>query len=531
MERWGNRRVNGKYEVMFLLIFFAFLAGIVTILSPCILPILPVVLSGSVAGGKKRPFGIITGFVVSFTFFTLTLSTIVKATGIPADTFRLLSIVIIIGMGLSLLLPQFQVVLEKLFSRLANLAPKATQDGFWGGILVGLSLGLIWTPCVGPILASVISLAISGTVTGSAVFITLAYSAGTAIPMLIIVFTGRRLFQFIKNPVGIQKFFGVVMILTGLAIYLNFDRKFQTYILDVFPNYGTGLTQFENIPQIKPQLADMAVQKTAPELIAGGSWFNSLPLTLESQRGKVVLLDFWTYTCINCIRTLPYLTAWDTKYKDLGLVIIGVHSPEFEFEKSEKNVANAIRDFGIKYPVMQDNDFATWNAYSNRYWPAHYFIDKKGVIRHTHFGEGEYDQSEKIIQELLSEESDPVTGPIANPTYQITSRTPELYLGTKRRVTGYTTQTGDWSDTEEYAHPKKGATLTLKYTAKDVFLVMRPTEGPVTVRVYLDDKFSQDITVDSDRLYDIARLKTSGSHTLRLEFPEDGVQLFAFTFG
>src|SRR3989338_5472143 len=442
---------------MIILIAFAFLAGVVTILSPCILPILPIILSSTIGDqntGRLRPFGVVTGFVLSFTLFTLFLSTIVRLSGVPADTLRLVSVLVIAGFGASLLIPQFQVLLERLFSKLAGLMPNGqNRTGFGGGLLIGFSVGLLWTPCVGPILASVISLAITGTVTFDAFLITLAYSLGTAIPMFLIMLGGqnalRRVPWLLSNLGHIQKLFGVLMILTAIGIFLNIDRRFQTFILDTFPQYGTGLTKLEDNELIRNQLDkksgneikkedlgkpmfDLIEPKgvKAPEIIPGGVWFNSEPLTLEQLSGKVVIIDFWTYSCINCQRTLPYLRDWNKKYKDKGLVIIGVHAPEFEFEKSEKNVAEAIKDFKLTYPIVQDNEFETWRAYNNRYWPAKYFIDKEGYIRYSHFGEGAYDESEKVIQELLKEAgASDVSLEINNPVYQINAKTPEIYLG------------------------------------------------------------------------------------------------------
>ena len=387
---------------MILLIAFAFLAGVITILSPCILPVLPIILTSSIGGvntGKSRPMGVVIGFILSFTFFTLFLSTIVRLSGISADTLRLISVFVIGGFGISLLVPQFQVLVERLFSKLAGFMPSSQgRTGFGGGLLIGFSVGLLWTPCVGPILASVISLAITGTVTFDAFLITLAYSLGTAIPMFLIMLGGqnvlRRVPWLLSNLGHIQKLFGVLMILTAIGIFFNVDRRFQTFVLNTFPQYGTGLTKFEDNELIRNQLDkksgneikkedlgkpmfDLIEPKgvQAPEIIPGGAWFNTNPFTLKQLRGKVVVIDFWTYSCINCQRTLPYLRDWNEKYKDKGLVIIGIHAPEFEFEKNEKNVAQAIKYFNLTYPIVQDNDFATWRAYNNRFWPAKYFID------------------------------------------------------------------------------------------------------------------------------------------------------------
>lgn len=313
---------------MFLLVAFAFLAGFITILSPCILPILPIVLSGSLTGGHRRPLGIVTGFILSFTLFTLFLAAIVKATGISADILRSLSVFIILLFGASLLLPNFQVFMEKLFAKLSSLVTRnSTQaTGFWSGMVLGISLGLVWTPCVGPIIASVITLAATSSVTGSAILITFAYSLGTAIPMFAITYGGRTLLNkvpwLLKNTARIQKGFGVLMILVAISIFFNLDRQFQTFVLDKFPSYGTGLTKIEENDLVKNSLKSLRspqVDKNmtgkpmpernsypqAPELIPGGEWINSKPLTMASLKGKVVLIDFWTYTCINCIRTLP----------------------------------------------------------------------------------------------------------------------------------------------------------------------------------------------------------------------------------
>ncbi len=575
---------------MILLIAFAFLAGVITVLSPCILPILPIILTSSIGGvntGKSRPMGVVIGFILSFTFFTLFLSTIVRLSGIPAETLRLVSVIVIAGFGVSLLIPQFQILIERLFSKLADFMPNSQgRTGIGGGLLIGFSVGLLWTPCVGPILASVISLAITGTVTFDAFLITLAYSLGTAIPMFLIMIGGqnalRRVPWLLSNLGYIQKVFGVLMIVTAIGIFFNVDRRFQIFVLNTFPQYGTGLTKLEDNELIRNQLDkksgtemkkvdmgkpmfDLILPKgvKAPEIIPGGTWFNNGPRTLEQLKGKVVIIDFWTYSCINCQRTLPYLKDWNEKYKDKGLVIIGVHAPEFEFEKNQKNVAQAIRDFQLTYPIVQDNDFATWRAYNNRYWPAKYFIDKEGYIRYSHFGEGAYDESEKVIQELLKEAgATDVSSKINNPTYQIQAKTPEIYLGygridhfaspediEKDTLGHYTTPSnlgynemayeGDWNVMEEYANPQIGAKLHLNFDAQEVFLVMRSKGSPAKIKIYIDDTtqfFGKDVingtvTIDVDTLYKIIKLPAPGNHNLRLEFEDNNAELYAFTFG
>jgi cytochrome c biogenesis protein CcdA/thiol-disulfide isomerase/thioredoxin len=589
---------------MLLLIFFAFIAGVITILSPCILPILPVVLSGSVGSGRRRPQGIITGFILSFTFFTLFLSAIVRSIGISANALRGFSIIVILIFGISLLLPQFQIFTEKLFSRLSGkLALKGAHEGFAGGFLVGLSIGLIWTPCVGPILASVITLAATSDVTLSALFITLAYSLGTAIPMFAIMYGGRNLLQkvpwLLPNTNKIQKGFGMLMILTAIGIYFNIDRRFQTYILETFPQYGVGLTKFEDNETVKKQLdrlkgieeaplrpdftkvssgkqgsagqgsfdGDLGSQKIeAPEIITGGEWFNSDPLTIKELQGKVVLIDFWTYSCINCQRTFPYLRDWHDTYKDQGLVIIGVHSPEFEFEKSAENVKKAIRDFDLQYPVIQDNNFETWSAYGNRYWPAKYIIDKDGYIRYFHAGEGSYAETEKVIQKLLKESGQTINVAIKSDTNlnRNLDISHETYLGYQRMeflmgqgnagpgeqkftVSDNITKNmfsfgGTWNIGEESATAVRNTVIVYNFNAEKVFLVMNPGETAGKVKVYLDGKLVNAksagkhvrdgvVTVDSDMLYELIDLKGDpGNHILQLEFTP-GISAFAFTFG
>lgn len=563
---------------MLILILFAFLAGLVTILSPCILPVLPIVLSGSVSEGKKRPLGIVAGFVISFTFFTLFLSAIVKATGISSDLLRNISVVLIILLGVSLVIPQAQLLFEKLFSYFSQFSNSSTKDGFWPGVAVGLSLGLLWTPCVGPILASVISLALTGSVNGSAALITFAYALGTSLPMLAITYGGRALLQkvpwLLRNSAHIQQGFGVVMVIIGVALFFNVDRQFQSWLLQKFPQYGTGLTALETnkvvqekLQTIKKNTSD-ALSATAPDFTGGDGWLNSETLSLQTNlKGKVVLVDFWTYSCINCINTLPYIEKWYETYKDQGFVVVGVHSPEFEFEKKKENVAKAIADFGLTYPVVQDNHFVIWNAYNNQYWPAHYLIDQNGKIVYTHFGEGKYAETENKIRELLGQSAmpEPREGELSLASRE---QTPETYLGYKRaesyirqlNITPDAEKTyqfsgqipndgvglaGKWLVGSEFIQAQAdGAQLHLNFAAKKVFLVIGTKElsKPTMVKVMLDGQpltkeqltsdMSEDgtITISDPRKYDMVALPVTGRHILSLTV-SSGVQLYAFTFG
>jgi cytochrome c biogenesis protein CcdA/thiol-disulfide isomerase/thioredoxin len=607
---------------MQVLLAFAFLSGVITVLSPCILPVLPIVLSGSVGGGKARPFGVLTGFVVSFTVFTLTLSAIVQALGIPADALRVVAVVLIVLFGVVMLVPQLRDGFELLTSRIASRSkgsqpvaagPGARRPGYWSGLVVGLSLGLIWTPCVGPIMASVITLALTQHVNGGAVFITLAYTLGTSIPMLAVMLGGRALLTRVpaltRNAANIQKGFGVLMIVMGVAIGLGWDRQFQAAILRAFPNYGSGLTAIEKAPSVRvalktlepgaaaggtvagnssgehvftgamdvtPQNGVLGDYGIAPAFVTKGMWFNtegvvpmpgqpyeggSLPLSLQSLRGKVIVVDFWTYSCVNCVRTLPYLKAWYDTYRSRGLVIIGVHTPEFEFEKKSANVARAIRDLGVDWPVVQDNDYSQWNAYANQYWPAHYFIDAKGHVRYFHFGEGEYDVSEIVIQALLKEAGTDVGGIVSKPAPEIDAQTPETYLGYGRgrgfasatvpapdMVTDYLPArvpqngewnlSGKWTITQQYVLPESSGTLELGFQAKNVFLVIEPQGSGGKIIVSVDGQPGADTADVKDgvlapresRVYQLVGLKQAGAHLLRLEV-QGQVRLFAFTFG
>jgi thiol-disulfide isomerase/thioredoxin len=381
------------------------------------------------------------------------------------------------------------------------------------------------------------------------------------------------------------------MIVVAVAIIFNVDRTFQTVILTTFPNYGTGLTNIENNPLVsaalkeftqKPSQSDIGKpmnevqnqnastlprQGKAPGFTKfSGAWINTPPLTMEGLKGNVVLVDFWTYTCINCIRTLPYVENWYQKYKDKGLVIIGVHTPEFEFEHDTNNVKKAVADFKLTYPVVQDNNYGIWQDYSNQYWPADYLVDKDGYIRDTHFGEDDYDKTEKTIQELLSEHGTPVTNTIHNTMYDINAQTPETYIGNNRleynvspeQITvdkpqtftvpatipiNYFAYSGNWTISGDRAMPNTGAKLTEHFSSQQVFLVMRPknpnTKGVITVTIdgnpvtqeAGDDVTHSTVTVSDDRLYRLINLPQPGDHILQLKFMDNNLELYAFTFG
>jgi cytochrome c biogenesis protein CcdA/thiol-disulfide isomerase/thioredoxin len=592
------------------LLAFAFVSGIVTILSPCILPVLPVVLSGGVAGGKARPLGVVAGFVASFSTFTLALTAIVEAVGVSPDVLRIVAVALIAAFGLVMAVPALRGLFERAVVRIAGLASRqrgggAPRSGFWAGLPVGVGLGLVWTPCVGPIMASVVSLALTQRVDGGAVAITLAYALGTSIPMLAVMVGGRALLERVpglkRNAGRIQQGFGVLMIAVAVSIAFGLDRRLQAAILDVLPNYGAGLTRLEQAAPVRealaardgatepgsgsgdspgkaeafrgapsdpadwPKAGRLADYGEAPEFVTGGRWLDAdggaaAARTLASLRGRVVVVDFWTYSCINCVRTIPYLRTWHEAYRELGLTIVGVHTPEFEFEKNPGNVERAMRDLEVAWPVLQDNAYAQWKAYGNRYWPAKYFIDARGRVRYFHFGEGSYGESERVIRALLEEAGTTVGEPVSGGEAKLASRTPETYLGSlrgtgpvgasarpgepldyrsaRRPANGEWTLDGRWTIAGEYAVPETAGALELGFHARDVFLVVEP-EGPGgSIEVLVDGRPAAD-TADAragvlapveSRMYHLVRLAAAGPHVLRLAV-KGRLRLFAFTFG
>lgn len=550
---------------MLLLMGFAFLAGVVTVLSPCILPVLPVVLSGGISGGKARPWGVITGFIASFTVFTLTLSALVQALGLNPDLLRWISAGLIALFGVVLVVPAlkdaFLAWTTRLVTRSSTVKPSKPSGGYWAGLVLGLGLGVVWTPCVGPIMASVITLALSSSVDASSVLITLAYTVGTAIPLFLVMNGGRALLQRVpwltRNSSGIQRAFGVLMLFTALALFTGADRAFSSWLLQVFPSYGSGLTAIENQDAVKAELTrrtpSIKVSQEDPLTLGQGAWINSDPLTLGGLKGKVVLVDFWTYSCVNCVRTLPYLRDWYAKYHDKGLVIVGVHSPEFAFERSESNVRQAMSELKVTWPVVQDNAFGIWNAYRNQYWPAHYLYDRDGKLIQTHFGEGAYAETEAAIAKALGT-------PVAASTVSAVPvsdgpKTKETYLGYGRGAnfsspewhadvtadksvqysvpelkTDHWAFGGRWTVGRESSRGGAGSSLVLSYQGARVYLVMSPVGKPVNVKVSVDGKPLPSITVESDRMYNPVDLPSQASGLLKLEF--DGpVQVYAFTFG
>jgi len=596
---------------MALLILFGFVAGAATALSPCVLPVLPIALSAGATGGRRRPLGIVAGLAVSFTFATVALVYVISALGLPDDLLRKLAIFVLIGFGVSLMIPPLAARIEAYMSRFAGRAGvRSGGDGFWSGTAVGASLGLVYAPCAGPILAGVITVSASQPFTAGRLAVALSYGLGSAVVLYFLMLGGRRVMASLaRRGIGLQIAMGAVMVAVALAMLGNYDIKFQNQIASSLPSFlvnpsksledtsaarsaladvrsgggggfgeataeaaVTGSSQRSGAQQGgggggRGRASDLPVLGTPPEFVDTQRWFNTpgdRPLTLRELRGRVVLVDFWTYSCINCLRTLPYLTAWDERYRKDGLTIVGVHSPEFPFEKDAGNVADAIDRNGIEYPVVQDNDLTNFTNYGTEYWPAEYFIDSRGRVRYLHFGEGEYEEKERIIRELLAEAGHRVGGGGSGAQGIEASRgvtTPESYLGSLRAdrfVNGpiasgsqnfgttptppadHLAYSGRWKVGPEAATAEGGA-LELSFGARRVYLVLGSPGASRRVRVFLDGRPIPDrlsgadvkggaVEVSEQRLYDLVDLPRVERHTLRL-VPEEGVTGYAFTFG
>jgi len=580
---------------MVLLILFALVAGAGTALSPCVLPVLPAVLGAGVTGGRRRPLGVVTGIVVSFTFATVALVYVIDALGLPDDFVRWLAIITLGGFGLVLLIPPLAARVEAFGQRLVPGPTRSKGEGFWAGFALGSSLGLVYAPCAGPILAGIITVSASQEFTFGKLAVAFAYAIGTGAVLYVLMLGGRKLIDRTRSWRGyIQTATGALMLLTAIAMSAELDIRFQTAIADDLPDFIVNPTgDIEDSDAVADNLTDVrglenehvvdegGVEEVAagvdlpqlgqaPEFTGTQEWFNTdgeaVSIASEIEQGHVVLIDFWTYTCINCIRTLPYLKAWDNEYRDDGLTIVGVHSPEFPFEKEASNVEDAIADNDIEYPVVQDNDLATWSAWGNQYWPAKYLIDAEGQVRFTHFGEGAYGETEEAIRSLLAEAGSSELGEGAQAkTERIDPGlgTPETYLGSLR-ADGWVEPVkngektfdspaadslelnefafgGTWDITDDGATSISDAAINLRFQAKNVFLVLGAKDGPAEVEVLLDGRPVSDrdagedveggvAQISSERLYRLVELKQADEHTLSLRF-EPGVSGYAFTFG
>ena len=543
---------------------FAAIAGAGTAVSPCVLPILPAVLSAGATGGRRRPLGVVLGLASTFAVTVAGLAEVVDRVGLGDGTLRSLAVVVLLGFGLLLLVPRASARAEAALSPLARLGPRSPGRGFASGLGVGAALGLVYAPCAGPILAAVISVSAA---TGATVALALSYAAGSAAVLLLVVLAGRRGLRRLRGPWP-QRTMATVMIATAVAVASGADVRFEAAVAADLPAFAVDPTgHLERSAAVQRRLAKvrrgsrfagprswLPARGAAPEFAGVTRWLNSPPLTMRALRGKVVLIDFWTYTCINCLRTLPHLRAWYDRYRSRGLVIVGVHTPEFGFEKDTGNVRDAIARSHLRYPVAQDNDYATWNAWGNLYWPAKYLVDATGQVRYTHFGEGAYKVTEYAIRSLLREAGARRVGTlVGRPEERPRARTtPETYVGAARAerwvqpprlgVRDYrptprplyrdTFQLmGRWRVDRESATAVRHAAIRARVRARSVYLVLAPGGGHRrTLSVAVDGRPQRDVTVRRQRLYRIAAVPRGRWHELTLRL-EPGLAAYAFTFG
>jgi cytochrome c biogenesis protein CcdA/thiol-disulfide isomerase/thioredoxin len=629
----------GEIDVVILLVVVGFLGGLVTGISPCILPVLPVIFASGAASGldeeaavqspvttrvrsvvpvgtggrptdgdptdgdptddasigsrgvaalgvgsearvrmvsarrRRRPFAVVAGLVLSFSVTVLIGSWLLSTLGLPSGLLRWMGIVMLALLGFGLLVPPFGDLLERPFARLT--AGRQVTEG--GGFVLGLSLGLVFVPCAGPVLAAIAEVGAQHHVGWSAVLLTASFAVGVAIPLLMFALAGRYLanrLPFVRSHAAtVRKVIGAVLLVTALVLALNLTDGLQRAV----PGYtGTLQNRIEGNSSATRALADVTGKATggalsncapaspalqqcgpAPRFAGISRWLQTpgdRPLTIAGLKGRVVLIDFWTYSCINCQRSLPHVEAWNAAYAKAGLTVVGVHTPEFAFEHETGNITRAAARLGVHYPIAVDNDYGTWNSYQNNYWPAEYLIDATGTVRHVDNGEGQYTQTETFIRELLARANPKVVLP---PRTDVPDRTPqerttpETYLGyhysepnlfgesvTADTMTPYQpTSTlpqdafafgGPWNVSSEGATAGSGATLALQFQARDVYLVLG---GTGTVRVSVDGVQIRTVVVGGEpRLYQLVGPGEYRRGKLILSAPS-GVEAYDFTFG
>jgi thiol-disulfide isomerase/thioredoxin len=511
------------------------------------------------------------------------LATALDELGLGDDILRILAIVVLVAFAATLLVPKLADRIEAPLSRLQRFGPQSKGHGFWSGVGVGAALGFVYAPCAGPILAAVISVSATQDVTPALVAVAVAYAVGSGLVLLVLALGGRRLFDRVRRAgrgPALQRATGVVLLATAALMAFNLDIRFESYLADHAPGFLVDPTSgLEKSSAVHGPLADLRgghggfVESTAqaspmshlrdlgvaPDFTATQRWFNTpgdRPLSLAGLRGRVVLIDFWTYTCIDCLRTFPELRALDARYRKDGLTVVGVHTPEFEFEKNPSDVAEAIAVNHLRYPVVQDNDYGTWQAYGNEYWPAQYLIDEQGNVRYVHFGEGGAQATEAAIRSLLAARDNRLGAKIAEPRVEQPAgpgSTPESYLGFERAArfvpaeprygvhtfTGpgrplplhHLAYAGTWKIGGEGVTAVRDASLQLRFRAQKVYLVLSSRgDAPRTLGVDVDGRPLRAVTVRRQQLYTLVSLPHAGSHQLRLRFPP-GLSGFAFTFG
>jgi cytochrome c biogenesis protein CcdA/thiol-disulfide isomerase/thioredoxin len=599
-----------------ILFLLAYLGGVLTIVSPCILPVLPFVFARADRSFARSGLPLLVGMAATFAGVA-TLAAVGGGLAVEANQYgRIAALALLALFGVTLLFP---VLSDRMMRPVVALGARLSQSAEQGAskgvssvlspLLLGVATGLLWAPCAGPVLGLILTgAALQGASVETSLLLT-AYAAGAASSLALALLIGGRIFAAMKRSLGIGEWIrrglGATVLVAVAAIALGLDTGFLTRVslastasleqglLDKFHSAADTLPQppasMSSGPLLPPnpammieakpaaQSEELPVEGVMPSLSGAVEWVNSPPLTAEGLKGKVVLVDFWTYSCINCLRAIPYVRAWAEKYKDQGLVVIGVHAPEFAFEKNVDNVKTAMSDLKIGYPVAIDNDYAIWRAFNNQYWPAHYFIDAEGRIRHHHFGEGDYEGSEEVIQLLLAEagKTNLFAGVVAVNASGAEAaadmkddQSPETYIGYDRaenfvspggavhdsphvyaagmpRLNEWGLK-GKWTIGGEYAVlDQANGSVVYRFHARDLHMVLGPgpDDMPVRFRVMIDGAppgGCQGTDVDADgqgvvirqRLYQLVR--QSGvitDHTFEIQFLDSGVQAYAFTFG
>jgi cytochrome c biogenesis protein CcdA/thiol-disulfide isomerase/thioredoxin len=576
------------------LFLLAYLGGILTIVSPCILPVLPFVFARADKPFVRSGLPMLAGMAITFALVA-TLAAVAGGWAVAANEYgRIAAIALLAFFGITLLFPSLSDRLTQplvaLGARMSRSADQTDSGGIVSSLVLGVATGLLWAPCAGPVLGLILTGAALQGASAQTSFLLLAYALGAATSLALALLLGGRVFVAMKRSLGIGQWvrrgvgglvlIAVAVIATGLdtgfltQVSLASTSSLEQGLLDRLQPAPGGQGRGETVTVSAGKLP---VIDDMPPLDGATTWLNSPPLTAQALKGKVVLVDFWTYSCINCLRAIPYVRAWAEKYKDQGLVVIGVHAPEFAFERKVDNVRKAIANLKITYPLAIDNDYAIWRAFGNQYWPAHYFIDAQGRIRHEHFGEGNYDESERIIQQLLAEAgaqhvADGLVSVAASGAEAASDtadvRSPETYVGFRRaenfaspggevgdRPHDYAVGplqlnqwglTGNWTVGGENAVSNgKDNGIVFRFHARDLHLVLGPAPegGVVHFRVMVDgatpgDSHGADVDANGDgvvtgqRLYQLVRQAGPVmDRTFEIRFLDPGVQAFAFTFG
>jgi cytochrome c biogenesis protein CcdA/thiol-disulfide isomerase/thioredoxin len=568
------------YTTAMLLLLISFLAGILTILAPCVLPVLPVMVGGTLSGKSKdraRPYVIVFSLAISIIFFTLLLKVSTVLVNLSPNVLTDFAGGLLIALGFTSAVPELwekliiSLNLEAASLRFLGRSEKS-QNQYVAPVLTGIALGPVFSSC-SPTYAFILASVLPSSFAAGLIYL-ISYTLGLVVILLIILLSGRKYITrypwAINTHSPFRRSLGLLFIVIGVALITGYQVKAELWVANHLPFDETKVEQvlLEKQQQhhtITHNLGNADVLNVqpvaAPQLQGLTNWVNSPPLMLTQLKGKVVLVDFWTYSCINCQRTLPYLEKWYQAYHRKGLVILGIDTPEFAFEHNPANVDAAVKRDGILYPVASDNNYDTWNAYDNDSWPADYLIDKSGTIRYVSLGEGDYGKTEQAIQLLLG-----IHQPLTTPTGAVPitqSQTPETYFGTNRdtdyvgspSLNGGTatftpasslsnnqwTLGGTWNIGAQPITTVSGNnTLSFNVSAKDVYMVATNANGasdPVTVSLpsnvagqYGSDAPGGTVTVNSARLYHIVALKQFGTTTITLHVPS-GVSLYTFTFG